>query len=402
MVLASSFPRHEDDFAGGFLLDLARGLTALGYRLHHVVPAAAGAPAYEEMLPGVLVHRVGRPTDLFYGDGAGSNVRARPLRIAALPSALRAQRSMACRLLDETGSRFLLSHWAFPSGWVARGVVARRPGTRHIATFHGGAVQALAARAWLRPVLRGVVASAHRCVFVSRHLRQLAGRVVGENRLRSAVVRPMGIRCDDLVRAAAMARDETGRDDREFVVAFVGRCIALKGGDLLLRAAAGLDGMRLVFAGDGPERRRWETLADELAVPARFLGRVPPSAVPAILGSSHIACLPGRVGPRHRVEGAPVSLMEAAAVGCGLVASRSGGTEDLVEDGVTGRLIPPGDVESLRSVFQECLSDRALPRRWGREALARSRRHDYTEVARCYDTLIRGLMKDSGGHSCPR
>ncbi|HGY90966.1 MAG TPA: glycosyltransferase family 4 protein [Planctomycetes bacterium] len=402
VVLASSFPRFPDDFAGGFLLDLARGLASLGYRLHHVVPAAAGAPKEEEMSPGVFVHRFGRPTPLFYGDGAGSNLRSSPSRIAALPAALRAQRSATARLLRETGSRLVLSHWAFPSGWVARSVVRRDPPLRHIATFHGGAAQALASRVWLRPMLRKVVASADRCVFVSDHLRRVVTGVLGKNPLPPSVVRPMGVRCDDLARAAMKARQENDEGTDDLVVAFVGRCIALKGGDLLVRAAAGLEGVRLVFVGDGPERSHWEKLARALRVSARFLGRLPATDVPAVLARADLVCLPGRVGPRGRVEGTPVSLMEAAAVGRGVVATRSGGVEDLVEDGVTGRLLPPGDVETLRGAILDCLANPSLPRRWGREALARSRRHDYTEVARCYDTLIRGLTMESGGDPCPR
>ncbi len=402
VVLASSFPRFRGDFAGVFLFDLARGLASLGYRLHHVVPAALGAPREEEVSPGVFVHRFGRRTELFYGDGAGSNLRRRPTRIVALPAALRAQRALAARVIRETGSRLVLSHWAFPSGWVARSLVGRDPDLRHIATFHGGAAQALASRVWLRPMLRRVVASADRCVFVSDHLRRIVAGVVGEGRWPAFVVRPMGVRCDDLARAAQEARERAKPETDELVVAFVGRCISLKGGDLLIRAAAGQKGVRLVFIGDGPERKHWENLARDARVSARFLGRIPASDVPVTLARADLVCLPGRVGPRGRVEGTPVSLMEAAAVGCGLVASRSGGVEDLIEDRITGRLFPPGDIDSLRAVIRECLADRELPRRWGKEALARSRRHDYTEVARCYDTLIRGLTMESGGDPCPR
>ena len=72
-----------------------------------------------------------------------------------------------------------------------------------------------------------------------------------------------------------------------------------------------------------------------------------------------------------RQEGLPVSLLEAMAHGCPVVATRVGGIPQLVEHGRTGLLVPPRDPAALRAAIETVLADPELGRRMGREARAR-------------------------------
>jgi mannosyltransferase len=71
-----------------------------------------------------------------------------------------------------------------------------------------------------------------------------------------------------------------------------------------------------------------------------------------------------------RNEGFGLTLIEAMAAGAALVASRAGAAELVVEDGVTGVLVPPGDVDALAAALAPLMRDRALAAAMGERARA--------------------------------
>lgn len=85
-------------------------------------------------------------------------------------------------------------------------------------------------------------------------------------------------------------------------------------------------------------------------------------------------------------EGMPVCLMEAAACGVPVVSTEVGGVRELVEDGVTGLLVPPGDVGALAAGLERLLRDPALAARLG--AAARQRARERFSVAQQADRLL--------------
>jgi glycosyltransferase involved in cell wall biosynthesis len=148
--------------------------------------------------------------------------------------------------------------------------------------------------------------------------------------------------------------DTVGEPDDPPHVLYAGRLSPEKGVLDLVEAARGLP---LVIAGDGPLRDR---------VPGA-LGFVPHDRLLGLYErASVIAC------PSHR-EGYGVVCAEAMAHGRPVVASAVGGLRDLVVDGETGLLVPPGDVTALRSALQLVLGDADLRRRLGAGARERAR-----------------------------
>jgi glycosyltransferase involved in cell wall biosynthesis len=106
---------------------------------------------------------------------------------------------------------------------------------------------------------------------------------------------------------------------------------------------------RLTVVGEGPERHRLEALAP---ANVRFVDSVEPAAVPAYLAAARALLVPSRC-----YEGAPRSIIEAFAAGVPVIASRTGGLSELVEDNVNGLLVPPDDVRAWRAAVARLLDD---------------------------------------------
>ena len=156
-------------------------------------------------------------------------------------------------------------------------------------------------------------------------------------------------------------------------VLYASRLVAEKGVHTLLDAAARLPaGVRVRLAGSGRLEPAVRARVATEGLPVDVLGAVPPSRVAAELRAAAVAVLPALWW-----ENCPMAVLEAAAGGVPMVASAVGGVPELVDDGRTGLLVPPGDAAALAGALTRLLSDPAEADRMGRAGWARVRaRHD--------------------------
>ena len=172
-----------------------------------------------------------------------------------------------------------------------------------------------------------------------------------------------------------------------FVWLAAGRLMWKKDYPTLLRAFARRRGAVLLIAGDGPQEAELRALARELAVDARFLGRV--DEMPALMNAADALVL------SSVVEGLPMALIEAAASGLPAVATDVGGVREVVLDGHTGFVAPPRDPAALAAAMARLaalsLQDRA---RMGVAARAHAvARFDLKLVAAEWDRAYRQLLE---------
>jgi glycosyltransferase involved in cell wall biosynthesis len=182
----------------------------------------------------------------------------------------------------------------------------------------------------------------------------------------------------------AGAPPQARRERAAPVIVAVGRLAAPKDPVTLVRALAAVNRSAFTaqIVGDGPER-------------------------PAVEGEIHAAGLAGKIeltGERRdvaqllddadvfvlssRSEGAPLSILEAMAAGLPVVASAVGGVPEIVDDGTTGLLVPPGDVSALAKALERLLADAALRARLGRAGWERAReRFDLAQLQRAHVEL---------------
>jgi glycosyltransferase involved in cell wall biosynthesis len=161
-----------------------------------------------------------------------------------------------------------------------------------------------------------------------------------------------------------------GARSEDILLVSVGRLVGWKGTRIAIEALARLPSMyRYVVAGDGPEKPELEALAARLGVANRvhFAGGVPHDSLPQLLSICNL-CLQPSLGE----EAFGISVVEAMACGLPVLASDNGGLPEIVVDGETGRLLPPGDVAVWAATIAETCADPAVLERLGRAARRRA------------------------------
>lgn len=148
----------------------------------------------------------------------------------------------------------------------------------------------------------------------------------------------------------------------------------------------------LAIAGSGDQEQALRTQAYELRVEnvVEFLGHLTPQGVTDLLRASHVYVMPSLS------ESFGVAALEAQAAGLPVVASKVGGVPEVVLDGQTGFLVPPGDVDALAGALLRLVRDAALRDKMGRRGQAFVRRnYDWNtcveEMAKVYQGVLQTL-----------
>jgi len=179
-------------------------------------------------------------------------------------------------------------------------------------------------------------------------------------------------------------------------VLFVGRLAPQKGVRALVAAAAliGHPSAQVLLVGDGPERRALEREARRIGVGnrLRFLGFFSHDRVPAAMVHADLLVLPSLY------EDLGTVLLEAMYAGVPIVASKTGGIPDVVEDGVSGLLVEPGGPETLARAIDRVLADRGLASRLSEEARKRGKDYDWELLA---ERVLRVYEDVTSGRSTP-
>ena len=363
-MLTTGFPRFQGDLFGTFIFDLAQELVEADCTVEVLAPHQAGL-ATDECIGNVKVHRFryfwpARAQRVAYGGGIPTNLRRSWLAWLQVPF-------------------FLLGFWF---GALRR---VRRGGLVHCHWTISGLIAYWATRWWRCPLVlsvrgseihlvgSGMMASLHRLIYnwmdvvvavsedIAEHLEALG---VPKSKIK-VVANGVDRRFQPADRS--VMRERLGLPEGEFIVLFVGLLVPVKGLDLLVGALAELADPKplCLLVGDGPERPGLERQAAELGVGdhLRFVGRRSSDEIPTWMGAADLLVLPSRS------EGRPNVVLEAQACGLPVVATRVGGTPELVCDGKTGLLVESEDVSGLADALRRLRTDRGL-----REALGRAGR----------------------------
>jgi glycosyltransferase involved in cell wall biosynthesis len=279
------------------------------------------------------------------------------------------------RIISRRRVRLIHSHLFGPS--VAAGALGLLRRLPVIATIHGVGDLSPAER-FQRLKFSLLNRGADKVVFVSEALRHSfldTGLLRGE----ITVVIPNGVDVDAYGSASACEfRTELAVADDEFLVGAIGNFRHAKGYDVFLRAAALLksraSGYRFVIVGQPVERDSDGSVAESLGRLRSELGLEHDVAfagfrpdIAEVLSSLDLFAL------TSRSEGFSISLVEAMASALPVVATRCGGPETIVDDGVTGLLVENGSPDALANAIQSLRDDPHRRRAFGTAARSAAR-----------------------------
>lgn len=263
------------------------------------------------------------------------------------------------RLLDALDPALVYSVLPFPNLSVALARTGRR-GPAWVARVVSD--PALDVPPWLAPPLGAALRRADEVHACSAGVARAT-----EARLGLAGVRVYDNPLDLDAVVAASAGEATLPAEAAPILLYAGRLAREKRVDRLFGALARVDAPFVLWVfGEGPEEGALRARAARLGLEARvrFFGFS--SALPAAFRRARVLVL------TSELEGFPNVLVEAAACGLGAVATDCRhGPAELVEDGVTGRLVPEHDPAALAAALREALGAPDRARAWGEEARRR-------------------------------
>jgi glycosyltransferase involved in cell wall biosynthesis len=392
------YPSYADDTQAIYVHDINRHLVRQGHRVFVITPGRPGVPE-RETFDGVEVIRFPfqLPESLTYGRVAQSKVTmmARLHRLITMARYLLAQYRHSVIEGRRLGIQIVHGHWAIPTG-PALVAAARRLKVPSVITLHGGDVYVNVAegydfptRWYVRPVLKWTLRNASALTAISEDCKMHALNAGASEPSITVVMNGADLR--------RFSPAQVSNAPNEFGARMVFACRQLfprKGIRFLIEAVAKLrpkyPDIRLIIAGDGFERPVLEELTQTLGIAdkTKFLGWVANKELPRYFRGSSVSVIPSLE------EGFGIPAAEAMGCEIPVVATDAGGLPEVVENGVTGFVVPKGDAAALAGAIDRLLADDALRSRMGKAGRIRAvERFDWDLSVKKFEAVYASVLK---------
>lgn len=366
--MSSVYPRHAQDVEVPWMRESIRRLVDRGATVRVLAPSWKGLASHE--IDGVRIHRFRYAPAAFeiltHDEGAPSKLASRPwMQLLAIPYMIVG--ALLCFWLClRKRPDVIHAHWPFPHGLMAI-PTQKLLGIPLVLNFHGAELLLIRKHAWVAHVLRFVIRNANAVLANSSFT---AAKIKALHPC-SVTLSPYGTTLASNPYGTTLAGSPYGTTPSchseiayvpksTFVVLFVGRHIERKGLRYLIDAATELDPQKfqIRIVGHGDLTDSLQTYAREKApLQVVFTGKLTKEQLEHEYRSASCFVLPAIVDSKGDTEGLGVVLIEAAELGLPLVASDVGGIPDVVENGVSGLLVPEKNSKALAQAFQKLATD---------------------------------------------
>ncbi len=363
LVITSTYPRHEDDYAVPWMREIHRQLMEQGHTISVLAPSWKALKSHT--LDGIKVTRFryapASIETLTHEEGATYKIRKAWMQLLAIPYIVVG--CMYAAMMAFRGKYDVIHvHWPFPHGIM--GQVARLVSGKPLVIMSHGAEFSLARRKpWVMPFLRQALRSADLLIANSSD----TAAMVSDCSERDCVVLPYGT----TVSAADVDSVSKRQPNARPRVLFTGRLIERKGLEYLLEAVPKIRqqvSAKFVITGDGDQRTRLEALSKRMGLEddVEFLGFVSTERLTEEYAKCDVWVNPGIIDSWGDAEGLGIGSIEAYSYFKPVVASRVGGIPDTIRDGETGYLVPQKDSAALAAAIVDLLADPEKCERFGK------------------------------------
>lgn len=377
LVTASTFPRWKGDTEPRFVLDLSKHIND-EFDVTVLVPATPGAKD-REVLEAVKVIRyhyfpIHKWETLCYPGAIIPRIKEKKIRVFLVPFLFASLYVHLFKLLPQFD--VVHAHWLIPQG-----IVQSFFKKAYIVTGHGGDVTSLN-KGLLRKLKIRCLKRAKAVTVVSEHLKKKVQELVPE--IEPDVI-SMGVDIGKFGKKYYKP-DYFGQGNKK-VVLFVGRLAEKKGVTYLIEAMRDIDAL-LVIVGDGPLRGELEKQALGMKDKVVFLGAKAHEELKTIYASADVFVAPSITAKNGDQEGIPTTIMEAMASGLLVIATKTGGISDIINNYINGILVEEKNSEQIADAIKQIFRENNLKEKILEESYKLIKVNDYTVIANKHCDLI--------------
>lgn len=360
LVLTSTFPRWPSDSELPVVRILSKHLAVKGYDVHIIAPHANGAKFIDNSV-GLHIYRFPYffpfiAQVLCYNGGIMANIKKSWLAKIQIPFLIISEFITGLTLTFLKSPDLIHAHWLIPQGLISILIkfITKKP---VIISIHGTDVFAFGT-GFMKNLNGWILSHADNVTVNSFATAQV---VISRYKVANIEVIPMGVDQSEFqpgLRDVALKTQLTGQD---FFLLSVGRLVEQKGFQYIIRALPRLNSQairtKLVIIGDGPYKNQLINLTKTYRVTDQviFLGSVSQDQISRYYASADIFIGPSLDLPGQAAESFGVVFLEALASGIPVIATNVGGIGDIIQDNLTGIVVPPADPDAIAAAVKNII-----------------------------------------------
>lgn len=368
LILTSSYPRFDGDGSAPFIKSIAEHLAMAGNDVRVVAPFDIQVKHQESPL--IKIHRFRYTVFdkwhiLGHAKGMDSDVKLKLGSYLLIPFYVFFALTNLWRISNIQKSQIIYAHWILPNGLPAA-ILSKLRKIPFVISIHGSDAFIANRNVIFRTISKWIFTAAQDVTSCSPTLKEMAMKAGAPS---STILLPYGVD----TKKFHPVKKISNKDATELIVS-VGRLVYKKGFDVLIKAMEEVHlrypNIKLLIAGDGPIKSELYSLAVNKGLDSivSLPGTISWDNAPSLMADSTIFVLPSIQDHHGNVDGLPNVLLEAMSCGCAIIASNISGVPLVIENGVNGILVPPGNIEALSDAICKLISNPDLRKTLSREA----------------------------------
>ena len=374
LVVATTFPRWENDKEPRFVFDLCKHLPN-ETDIHVLAPHFPGAKTKENWgnikitrFPYFFPKSLQK---LCYEGGIIPNLKSSWLARLQLPLFLVALFYHLVKITGDNKFDLIHCHWVIPQGFFCS-IIKFFRGIPYLLTAHGGDVYSFKGIPGIKTLIKIALKNSAGCTVNSEATRK---QILKSSKKAEVNIVPMGVDLSQFQKANFNQELKNSAGPDNLLLLGVGRLAKKKGFNYLIEAmpqvVKEVPNARLVIIGFGPEKEDLEKQIERLnlASSVSLLGGKSGKELQDWFATADIFIGPSIITPDGDTEGQGVVFLESMASGTPVIASDVGGIKDVVQDGFSGLLVPEKNPQLLAEKIIELAKDKPLREQLTQNAL---------------------------------